>query len=157
MLNQLLVPIHFLYVLLLGTLLFPLTSLAQKTSETGKSASETGKASSETGKVSNTATKVTVYYFHGSRRCKTCLSVESVSKGVVDDTYGNKNVVFLSVDIDEEKNEKLAERFEVAGSALLVHSATNTEDLTTQAFQYARSKPEKLRSALVRAIDSCRK
>lgn len=97
---------------------------------------------------------VTVYYFHGARRCQTCLSIERVARGVVKDRYGDdKRVVFRSVDIEEEKNEKLATEYEIASSALLVCRGKKKADLTTDAFQYARSNPEKLQKKLIAAID----
>ncbi len=97
---------------------------------------------------------VTVYYFHGARRCKTCLSIERIARGVVRDKYGDDTRVrFRSVDIEKEKNEKLAARYEVAGSALMVCRGEKKKDLTTQAFQYALGNPSKLQKKLIAAID----
>ena len=96
---------------------------------------------------------VTVYYFHTSRRCKTCLSIERIARGVVKDQYGDDDrVAFRSLNIEEEKNEALVERYEVAGSALLVCRGKKKDDLTTRAFQYALSSPDKLQHALLASI-----
>ena len=74
---------------------------------------------------------VTVYYFHSTRRCKTCLSIERITRGVIKDRYGKeKRVEFRSINIEEEKNEALVERYEVAGSALLVGCGKEKKDLT---------------------------
>ncbi|PLX31980.1 MAG: hypothetical protein C0600_04250 [Ignavibacteria bacterium] len=96
---------------------------------------------------------VTVYYFHTNRRCKTCLAIERISRGVVKDSYGDdKRVQFRSVNIEKEKNAALAERFEVAGSSLIVSCGKKSTDLTTKAFTYAGSSPGKLQAALIKTI-----
>jgi hypothetical protein len=97
---------------------------------------------------------VIVYYFHATRRCATCLSIERITRGVIKDRYkDDKRVTFLTINVDEEKNATLAERYEVAGSGLIVCSGKKNTDLTTKAFQYAKSDPGKLQSALIKAID----
>lgn len=96
---------------------------------------------------------VIVYYFHTNRRCKTCLAIERIARGVVKDSYGdNKHVRFRSINIEKEKNADLVERFEVAGSALIVSKGKKSTDLTTKAFTYARSSPGKLQNALLETI-----
>ena len=105
-----------------------------------------------------TAGTVTVYYFHGVRRCATCLAIEDVTKNVVKDKYvGNKRVIFKTVDFEAEANQALAEKYEVAGSSLIVAAGGNHEDLTAEAFQYARSDPGKLQSLLVKTVDKALK
>ncbi len=99
-----------------------------------------------------------VYYFHTSRRCKTCLSIERVAKNVVKEQYGkDKTVVFRALNIEEEENAALAEKYEVAGSSLLVCRGDKTEDLTAKAFQYALSDPGKLQTLLIATVDRMRK
>lgn len=98
--------------------------------------------------------EVTVYYFHSSRRCKTCLSIERIARGIVKDQYGdNKNVVFKSLNIEDDKNETLVEKYEIAGSSLLVCCGKKNVNLTAKAFQYALSSPEKLQDALIAAVE----
>ncbi|MBE0645466.1 MAG: hypothetical protein IH600_15395 [Bacteroidetes bacterium] len=99
-----------------------------------------------------------VYYFHTSRRCKTCLSIERVARNVFKEKYGkDKTVVFRALNIEEEKNEALAEKYEVAGSSLLVCKGGKTEDLTAEAFQYGLNDPGKLQELLITTIDRLRK
>ena len=96
---------------------------------------------------------VTVYYFHTNRRCKTCLAIERIARGVVKDSYGDdKRVRFRSINIEKDKNAALVERFEVAGSALIVSKGKKSTDLTTKAFTYAGSSPGKLQDALLKTI-----
>ena len=102
--------------------------------------------------------KVTVYYFHTSRRCKTCLSIERVAKRVVREQYGGgKDVVFRAVNIEKEENAALAEKYEVGGSALLVCRGKKTKDLTAKAFQYGLNDPAKLQALLIETVDAMRK
>ena len=99
-----------------------------------------------------------VYYFHTSRRCKTCLSIERVVSKVVQEQYGkDKSIVFRALNIEEEKNVALAEKYEVAGSSLLVCKGEKTEDLTAEAFQYGLNDPGKLQALLIAAVDRMRK
>ena len=97
---------------------------------------------------------VEVYYFHGTRRCETCKAVGNVSKGVVEDKYGdNENVSFIEIDFDQPGNEDLVEKFEVTSSSLYVYNQTDLINLTTYAFQYAKTNPDKLRNKLKSTIN----
>lgn len=102
--------------------------------------------------------EIIVYYFHTSRRCKTCLSIERVAKNVVKEQYEKeKTVVFRSVNIEDEENAELAEKYEVGGSALLICSGDKTRDLTAKAFQYGLNDPGKLQALIIETIDGLRK
>lgn len=98
--------------------------------------------------------KVEVYYFHGTRRCETCKAVGKVSQELVEDKYGDKeNVSFIEIDFDEPGNEDLVEKFEVTSSGLYVYNQKDVINLTTYAFQYAKTNPDKLRSKLKNTIN----
>jgi len=93
---------------------------------------------------------VTVYYFHGDRRCATCKAVGSVSKQAVAEAFAeNSNVVFKDLNIDIEKNNELKDKFELSGSGLFVFDGKEKEDLTVFAFQKAVDSPEELREKIV--------
>jgi len=106
--------------------------------------------------------KVEVYYFHGDRRCKTCIAVGSVSKEYLEEKYSKEieagKLSFHDVNYDQAENKELAEQMEVSGSSLLVKktdgSEISTEDLTNLAFMYALANPQKLKDALQKEIDS---
>ena len=99
--------------------------------------------------------KVEVYYFHGTRRCATCIAVEEVSSELVKYKYGdNPNVKFTEINIDEPGNEELAEKFQVSGSGLYVYNGEDIKNITTYAFQYARTNPDKLKNKLIELIDN---
>ena len=99
--------------------------------------------------------EVTVYYFHTERRCATCLALEKTTSEFIEREYTDgPRVTFKSVNIEEPKNEALANKYQAAGSMLLVVRGDKTEDITTEGFKYARTAPKKLESHLKNAIAS---
>ncbi|GAG79149.1 unnamed protein product, partial [marine sediment metagenome] len=87
--------------------------------------------------------KLEVYYFHGTRRCVTCIAVGEVSSELVKSKYeDNENVKFIDINIDEPGNEKLVEKFQVSGSGLYVFNGKDIENITAFAFQHARTNPD---------------
>lgn len=97
-------------------------------------------------------TEVMVYYFHATRRCATCESVEKVSKETLKDHYKGK-VAFKSYNREEDANKALVEKYKVSGQTLLLIKGDQVEDLTTKAFLYAKNDPEKLQKELISRID----
>ncbi|MCD6111931.1 MAG: thioredoxin [Bacteroidales bacterium] len=98
--------------------------------------------------------KVEVYYFHGTRRCATCIAVGSVSQELVEIKYkDNPNVEFIEININEPDNEELAEKFQVSGSGLYVYNGKDIENITAYAFQHARANPDKLKKKLIELIN----
>ena len=113
-------------------------------------ASITTIASSDS-KQSNTDVKA--YYFHATRRCATCEAVEKVAKETISENYKGK-AEFISINREEENNKAMVEKYKVNGQTLLLVKGDKVVDLTSQAFMYARSKPEKLEAKLKSTIDS---
>ena len=68
------------------------------------------------------ANKVEVIDFHSTHRCMTCNAIESSTKYTLDTYFSeelkNENITFQVVNVDEEENYKLAEKFEATGTAL---------------------------------------
>ncbi len=105
----------------------------------------------------NSIDKVEVYYFHYERRCATCMAVEEESKKALEELYPEKmksgEMIFLSVNIEDETNQPLAEQYEVSGQTLLIVKGTKQENLTNTAFMYAKTNPDKLKKAIGEAIE----
>lgn len=97
--------------------------------------------------------KVTVYYFHATHRCATCNAVEAVTKDAIS-TFPEKDVIFISLNREEDKNNALVEKYKISGQTLLVVRGDKTEDLTTKAFMFARNSPEKLKKKIKATIDN---
>ncbi len=101
--------------------------------------------------------EITVYYFHNTRRCATCNAVENETQKALKKLYTDKvkegKITFVSINLEEEGNEKLIEDLEISGQTLLIVGGEKKVNLTTDAFMYARTKPEKLEAKIKKAID----
>ncbi|MBM3436360.1 MAG: hypothetical protein FJY07_09130 [Bacteroidetes bacterium] len=103
------------------------------------------------------ADKVEVYYFHNERRCATCVAVEDESVKALNELYPQKmksgDITFLSVNIEDDANKALSDKFQISGQTLLIVKGSKQENLTNKAFMYATTKPEKLKKAIGEAIE----
>lgn len=97
-------------------------------------------------------TIVTAYYFHATRRCATCEAVEKVTQETLKEKYGEK-VSFTSINREEDKDNPLLEKYQINAQTLLIIKGDEVVDLTTNAFLYARSKPEKLQKEIIATVD----
>lgn len=100
---------------------------------------------------------IEVYYFHMSRRCATCLAVESESEAALKKLYPalleSGSMTFKSLNLEEEVNDPLAEKLQVSGQTLLIVKGDKKIDMTGDGFMYARTDPAKLQEKLKAAID----
>jgi len=103
------------------------------------------------------ASQVDIYYFHFSRRCKTCLNVEKVTKESVEALYSEQikkgEVTFQSVNLDEDEGEAIGEKNNIEGQTLIVICGDKRVDLTDKAFLYANGNPEKLKKEIKAAVE----
>ena len=72
--------------------------------------------------VDTSISKIEVLDFHSTHRCMTCNAIEANTKYTLD-TYFEKElkdekITFQVINVDEEANEKIAEKFEASGTAL---------------------------------------
>lgn len=93
-----------------------------------------------------------VIYFHSNHRCATCMAVENVTKKAVASYKGK--VPFYSVDITLEGNKALMNKYKIGGQSLVIVNKDQKIDLTSEAFMYARSKPEKIKASINTTINS---
>lgn len=111
-----------------------------------------GNAQTATKVIGKSSTAVIeVIDFYTTHRCKTCLAIEKAAKSELETAFAKeikaKTIVFKTVNIDEEANVKLAEKFEASGSALFIYNGKtgNAVDLTDFAFMYGLSNEVKFR------------
>ncbi|MEN8116384.1 MAG: nitrophenyl compound nitroreductase subunit ArsF family protein [Bacteroidota bacterium] len=102
--------------------------------------------------------KTKVYYFHNTRRCPTCMAIEKETKKVLKeqpymDTKESGELEFKMYNAENAANKTLVKELEVTGSALLILKGEEKIDLTSKAFMYALSQPEKFRQALRDALN----
>lgn len=138
-------------------MLFVANSFGQCNKNLACTGSKKGVPCESAKKASVEKSEITVYYFHNTRRCATCEAVESETKKALDKLYADKvkegKITFISIDIEEEGNEKLIEELEISGQTLLIVGGDKKVNLTTDAFMYARTKPDKLEAEIKKAID----
>jgi thiol:disulfide interchange protein len=107
-----------------------------------------GQDKSKTIASNDTASKIEVIDFYGTHRCVTCKAIEANAKYTVDTYFADEQkkgtVVFKTVNVDKKENEKLAEKFEAAGTALFLNVIKNGKekhiDLTDFGFSKGRDQ-----------------
>jgi rhodanese-related sulfurtransferase len=99
-------------------------------SGTDKSKCATDKSSSIS--ATNAENHLEVYAFHGTRQCETCKNMKANTKATLDKYFSEEmksgKIVFQIIDVDDPKNEKLAEKFQATGTALMVDNVVNGKD-----------------------------
>lgn len=104
--------------------------------------------------------RVEVLYFHGKRRCATCMAIEENARAAVETHFSPQvsegKVVFRVIDITQKENEQLAEKYEVTWSALFVvkykDGKETRKNLTEFAFAQARKSPEHFKDEVVKTV-----
>ena len=101
---------------------------------------------------------IAMYYFHTSFRCTTCRTVEAESKKAFEslfpEQFENGTATFKAVNIEEEENAILVEKYQIAGQTLLLVKGEKTSDLTSQGFLYAKTNPDKLKEEIRQAFEN---
>ena len=101
--------------------------------------------------------KIEVYYFHYTRRCATCRTVENVTKSILEELYPKDMktgaIAFISINLEEDDNKSLAEKYQVSGQTLLFVSGSETVNLINKGFMYARNNPDKLKEEIKKTVD----
>jgi hypothetical protein len=111
------------------------------------------------------AAAIQIYYFHGERRCPSCIAIGEQTEKVLLEEYSDLvkagTIAFSDINVDEEKNFALAEKYQIAGSALLIVKTTEGKeeiaDLTGDGFKLARNMPEMFRSKVIETINQFNK
>jgi len=92
--------------------------------------------------------KIEVLNFHSTHRCMTCNAIEANTKYTLE-TYFEENlkngsITQQTINVDEEKNEQIAEKFEASGTSLFLNIIVNGKEkqinLTNFAFTKGRDK-----------------
>lgn len=96
-------------------------------------------------------TEIQLIQFHTEHRCVTCNNIEKLSKETIKE---NDAIYFVLYNVDDKKNEKLAEEFEATGTSLYLYNSKTKaiKDLTEMAFMYAKNQGEKFKTELQKEI-----
>lgn len=88
-----------------------------------------------------------VYYFHGSIRCKTCVSVDENTHRYLQEFYSDKfkngTMVFQSLNADKDERLDLIKKYKIWGQTLLFIKGDKIVDVTEDAFMYVTTDPDK--------------
>lgn len=96
-------------------------------------------------------TKLLVYYFHLTNRCKTCLSIESTTKKVLEQYFktqlNDRVIIFKTFNIDLPENKAISEKYQAYGATFALAPVVSgkeagTEDLTNFAFSKIHNEEE---------------
>jgi len=116
--------------------------------------SQLSQAQQVTGK--NVSPKIEVVYFHAPNRCPSCVANETQTKQVLEKHFKSEintgQVSFVSLDLKEDKNKALVEKYEIVFPTLLILKKQDNKevktDYTNTAFDYAFSEPDKYEKLL---------
>lgn len=104
--------------------------------------------------------KVEVYYFHFTRRCNTCESVEANAKKAVEVLYADKvkagEYSFKAINLDDASSKAIAEKLGVGGQTLLVVCGNNKVDITDKGFMNAHDL-ERMKADIKKAVEQATK
>jgi hypothetical protein len=100
---------------------------------------------------------VEVYYFHNTIRCTTCLTIEAEARKNIEllypEMYKEGKISFTSLNLEEATGKTMSEKLGVSGQTLLIVSANQKINITTDGFLYAVVKPDKFREVIKGKID----
>ncbi|MFI3305160.1 MAG: nitrophenyl compound nitroreductase subunit ArsF family protein [Rikenellaceae bacterium] len=96
---------------------------------------------------------VEVLYMHGKQRCATCIAIGAEAEAFVK-ALGSDKVVMKSVDFSTPEGEKIADKYEIASSSIIVVKGGEVNNITAAGFQYARNNPEQFKRVLGASIQS---
>jgi hypothetical protein len=105
--------------------------------------------------------KLQVVYFHAKYRCPTCISIQENTKKTLNTYFAtqlnNGTIKFQVLDVSDDKNEKMVEKYEADGSGLFLTridgKKETTTDFTNYAFSYSRNQADKFIAGLKAEIE----
>lgn len=105
--------------------------------------------------------KLQIIYFHAERRCPTCISIEDNTKKTLNTYFAKQlkegTITFQVLNVEEDKNQKIVEKYKAEGSALFLTGINGktekTTDFTNFAFSYSRNQAEKFIAGLKAEIE----
>lgn len=104
----------------------------------------------------NSDAVVEVFIFHAAQRCATCNAIDAVVAEVLENDFSDDvkagKIVFRDVDGSKQENRELLTKYEIYSTSLVLDADGKVTNLTNDAFQYARSNPNKLKEILRAAI-----
>ena len=104
--------------------------------------------------VAEAAPSIQILYFHGDRRCPTCIKVGEISLALFSVKYANNSVVaYKEVNTDKEENKTIAEKYQILSSSLIIDVNGTVKNITVDAFKLAKSDPAALEKMITDIIE----
>jgi len=103
-------------------------------------------------KVTKTNPTIELIQFHTDHRCMTCNLIEKLTRETL---KAYPDITFKLINVDESKNEKIAEEFEASGTAVFLYNPVTKakKDLTDFAFMNVKTRPEAYKKGLKKEIE----
>lgn len=119
-----------------------------------------GKAQNEQSKSLTSKNKIEVIDFHSTHRCMTCNAIEANTEYTLNTYFKEElksgKITFHSINVDEEENYEMAEKYEASGTSLFLNIVIDGSEtkinLTNFAFSKGKNK-EEFSEALKAKID----
>lgn len=107
------------------------------------------------------ADRIEVLDFHTDHRCKTCMTIEKLTRAVLTESYAaqmeNGAITFQLINVDKEENLPIAQKFGAFGTSLVLNVIQNGQekqvDLTDFAFMNAGNE-EKFTEGLKKHLET---
>ncbi|MCC5919255.1 MAG: nitrophenyl compound nitroreductase subunit ArsF family protein [Cyclobacteriaceae bacterium] len=104
---------------------------------------------------------IEVIDFHSTHRCMTCNSIEEKTKATLGkhfaEALNSEQIIFKTINVDDDANYELAKKFEASGTALFLHLSNGEKseivNMTEFAFMNARAEGDKFELGLKESID----
>jgi len=118
----------FLTTILLAFIIFSVVAMVVRQGKNNRVATDDKTTAAAAAQLATTTdAPLTLYYFHGNTRCKTCNSIEALTREAVNTHFANDiaqgRIVFKVVNFDDDANAHFIKDFELSSSNVVVHYA----------------------------------
>ena len=91
-----------------------------------------GQNKTNTTSLDKSISKIEVLDFHSTHRCMTCNAIEANTKYTLNTYFATElkdaKITFQVINVDKKENEKIAEKFEASGTALILNVIKNGKE-----------------------------
>ncbi len=104
--------------------------------------------------LTETTPSIQILYFHGDRRCPTCIKVGEISLNLFNAKYANNAAVaYKEINTDKEENKAIAEKYQILSSSLIIDVNGTVKNITVDAFKLAKSDAAALEKMITDIIE----
>ena len=103
-----------------------------------------GQDKNKTNSLDKSVSKIEVIDFHSTHRCMTCNAIEANTKYTLNTYFAEElkddKITFQVINVDEKENEKIAEKFEASGTALILNVINGGKETQIDLSEFAFMK-----------------